>query len=113
MKSKSFQQATDEAIALGFQSAQAAADHSAWLEKNGTSEYRAWLSDIKAASKAQEKRIAAALQAFGHDRCVQAYTMNVIEGEGGTVIEINTGIPKRNQGSAILAGEFLSNNSQA
>ena len=39
-------QAEEEAIALGFPSARAAREHSAWLAKNGTPEYRAWLASI-------------------------------------------------------------------
>lgn len=39
-------QAEEEAKALGFPSAQAAREHAAWLSKNGTTEYRAWLAQI-------------------------------------------------------------------
>ncbi len=48
-----------------------------------------------------------ALSTFGMEKCVRAYELNVKQGEGGTVIEIETGIPKRSQGVAIRAGQNL------
>lgn len=54
----------------------------------------------------QTKRINAALTKWGIDACLQAYILNVKQGEGGTVIEIETGIPKRSQGAAIDAGKI-------
>ena len=58
-------------------------------------------------NKVQKNKIASAQIAFGFSACRRAYELNVIQGEGGTVIEIETGIPQRNQASAILAGEYF------
>lgn len=55
----------------------------------------------------QTKRINAALAEWGIDACVHAYLLNVKRGEGGTVIEIETKIPKRSQGAAIDAGKTM------
>lgn len=55
----------------------------------------------------QNKRINAALAEWGIDTCVQAYILNVKRGEGGTVIETETKIPKRSQGAAIDAGKTI------
>jgi len=54
------------------------------------------------------KRIQDAISRFGEEACMMAYDFNVNQGEGGTFIETNTGIPKRSQGAAIEAGEYLS-----
>lgn len=48
-----------------------------------------------------------ALKEYGSSACVAAYEYNVNDGEGGTFIEINTGIPTRHQGAAISAGEHI------
>ncbi len=53
------------------------------------------------------KRIQDAISRFGEEACIMAYYFNVNQGEGGTFIETNTGIPKRSQGAAIAAGEYL------
>ena len=53
------------------------------------------------------KRIQDAISRFGEEACIMAYDYNVNQGEGGTFIEANTGIPKRSQGAAIAAGEYL------
>ena len=53
------------------------------------------------------KRIQDAVSRFGEEACIMAYYFNVKQGEGGTFIETNTGIPKRSQGAAIAAGEYL------
>ena len=58
-------------------------------------------------STKQQARINKALTQFGSDMCIQAYILNVKQGEGGTVIEIETGIPKRNQSAAIDAGKSV------
>ncbi|CAB4186567.1 hypothetical protein UFOVP1329_31 [uncultured Caudovirales phage] len=58
-------------------------------------------------TKAQKNAVAAAINDFGKDACVRAYKLNVNYGEGGTVIEINTGIPNRRQTAAIRAGECI------
>lgn len=55
----------------------------------------------------QTRRINSALTKWGIDTCLQAYVINVLQGEGGTVIEIETGIPKRSQGAAIDAGKTI------
>jgi len=62
-------------------------------------------------TKAQKNRIASAINSFGAPKCTLAYRLNREQGEGGTVIEIETGIPKRNQPSALLAGEYLKESS--
>lgn len=36
----------EKALALGFESVEAMTEHQAWLEKNGTAEYRKWLDSI-------------------------------------------------------------------
>lgn len=48
-----------------------------------------------------------ALKEYGSNACVAAYNYNIIDGEGRTFIEINTGIPKHDHGAAIAAGEHL------
>jgi len=53
------------------------------------------------------KQIQDAISRFGEEACIMAYYFNVKQGEGGTFIETNTGIPKRSQGAAIAAGEYL------
>ena len=53
------------------------------------------------------KQIQDAISRFGEVACIMAYYFNVKQGEGGTFIETNTGIPKRSQGAAIAAGEYL------
>jgi hypothetical protein len=54
------------------------------------------------------KQIRDAISRFGEEACIMAYEFNVKQGEGGAFIESNTGIPKRSQGAAIAAGEYLS-----
>lgn len=54
------------------------------------------------------KQIRDAISRFGEEACLMAYEFNVNQGEGGAFIETNTGIPKRSQGAAIAAGEYLS-----
>ena len=42
------ERAHEEAVALGFPNAEAAQKHSDWLAKNGSPEFQAWLSEIRA-----------------------------------------------------------------
>lgn len=41
----------NQAQALGFDSTAAMDDHAAWLKKNGTAEYQAWLASIPTPDK--------------------------------------------------------------
>lgn len=59
-------------------------------------------------TKKQKNMIASALNDYGAAKCQEAFRLNREQGEGGTVIEIETGIPKRRQTGALLAGEFSS-----
>lgn len=42
---------SEENAALGFSSDSAAAKHQAWLEENGTPEFKAWFQNIKVAAE--------------------------------------------------------------
>jgi hypothetical protein len=52
-------QTLEQAKALGFESVAAMREHQAWLEKNGTPEYKSWAASVAPAQKQSRRRIEA------------------------------------------------------